>query len=94
MELELKSEKENAEIRIESVEDYQSIVDAEWDIIYDKLDKIVASGATVGVHIACGETLFQLSRWQFCRSLLLETWPHNTLLTAKFSVLGELQTTT
>merc|ERR1712070_787507 len=47
VELELKSEKENAEIRIDNVEDYQKIVDAEWDIIYDKLDKIVASGATV-----------------------------------------------
>merc|ERR1712023_435933 len=47
VELELKSEKENAEIRIDSVEDYQKIVDAEWDIIYDKLDKIVKSGANI-----------------------------------------------
>jgi T-complex protein 1 subunit eta len=43
--LELKSEKENAEIRIDNPEDYQDIVDAEWNIIYEKLDKIVASGA-------------------------------------------------
>jgi len=34
IELELKSEKENAEIRIENVDDFQSIVDAEWEIIY------------------------------------------------------------
>ena len=47
MELELKSEKENAEIRIEKPEDYQSIVDAEWRIIYEKLEKIVESGANV-----------------------------------------------
>lgn len=47
LELELKSEKENAEIRIENPEQYQSIVDAEWDIIYQKLDKIVQSGAQV-----------------------------------------------
>merc|ERR1711907_256804 len=47
VELELKSEKENAEVRIDSVEDYQKIVDAEWDIIYDKLDKIAASGAPI-----------------------------------------------
>lgn len=30
LELELKSEKENAEIRIDNPDDYQSIVDAEW----------------------------------------------------------------
>lgn len=34
IELELKSEKENAEVRIENVDDFQSIVDAEWQIIY------------------------------------------------------------
>ena len=47
VELELKAEKENAEVRINQVEDYQSIVDAEWSIIYDKLEKIVATGAKV-----------------------------------------------
>ncbi|KAF9618513.1 hypothetical protein IFM89_001914 [Coptis chinensis] len=39
IELELKSEKENAEIRLSDPLQYQSIVDAEWNIIYDKLDK-------------------------------------------------------
>lgn len=47
MELELKSEKENAEIRLEKPEEYQAIVDAEWKIIYDKLDSIVKSGASI-----------------------------------------------
>ncbi|XP_071483402.1 T-complex protein 1 subunit eta-like [Diadema antillarum] len=47
VELELKSEKENAEVRVESVEDYQAIVDAEWSILYDKLEKIYQSGAKV-----------------------------------------------
>jgi len=47
VELELKSEKSNAEIRISDPEKYQSIVDAEWNIIYDKLDKIVKSGAKI-----------------------------------------------
>ena len=28
-------------------QEYQNIVDAEWDILYDKLDKIVQSGAKV-----------------------------------------------
>jgi T-complex protein 1 subunit eta len=47
VELELKSEKENAEIRITDPDQYQSIVDAEWSIIYSKLDKIVESGANI-----------------------------------------------
>jgi T-complex protein 1 subunit eta len=47
VELELKSEKENAEIRIDDPSKYQSIVDAEWDIIYEKLDACVASGAQI-----------------------------------------------
>lgn len=47
IELELKAERDNAEIRLENPEDFQKIVDAEWKIIYDKLDKIVATGAKV-----------------------------------------------
>ena len=43
----MKSEKENAEIRLEKPEEYQAIVDAEWKIIYRKLDAIVDSGANV-----------------------------------------------
>lgn len=46
-ELELKAEKDNAEVRIENPDDFQKIVDAEWNIIYAKLDKIVASGAKI-----------------------------------------------
>ncbi|CEM20855.1 unnamed protein product [Vitrella brassicaformis CCMP3155] len=47
LELELKAEKDNAEIRINSPEDYQAIIDAEWHIIYEKLECIVKSGAKV-----------------------------------------------
>jgi T-complex protein 1 subunit eta len=47
VELELKAEKENAEMRIDNVEEYQNVVDAEWNILYEKLEKIVASGAKV-----------------------------------------------
>ena len=38
VELELKAEKDNAEVRIDKPEDFQKIVDAEWNIIYNKLD--------------------------------------------------------
>jgi len=47
VELELKSEKENAEVRITDPEQYQSIVDAEWQVIYDKLDACVDCGANI-----------------------------------------------
>lgn len=47
LELELKAEKDNAEVRIKDPKKYQSIVDAEWQIIYDKLEKCVATGAKV-----------------------------------------------
>ncbi|XP_075202055.1 T-complex protein 1 subunit eta [Anomaloglossus baeobatrachus] len=47
VELELKAEKDNAEVRVNNVQEYQAIVDAEWNILYDKLDKIHKSGAKV-----------------------------------------------
>ncbi|KAM0674383.1 hypothetical protein GVAV_001996 [Gurleya vavrai] len=47
VELEWKSERENAEMRIKNVDEYQNVVNAEWKIIKDKLDFIVKSGAKV-----------------------------------------------
>ena len=47
VELELKSERENSELRISHPEDFQSFVDAEWKIINKKLENIVNSGANV-----------------------------------------------
>lgn len=47
IELELKAEKDNAEIRITDPAEFQKVVDAEWNIIYDKLDRIVKSGAKI-----------------------------------------------
>ncbi|KAG0441642.1 T-complex protein 1 subunit eta [Dictyocoela muelleri] len=46
VELEWKSERENAEVNV-NVDEYQAMVDAEWTIIKEKLDKIVESGAKV-----------------------------------------------
>lgn len=91
IELELKSEKENAEIRLafwlfilffslrlnffltlfdlappivhrlSDPSQYQSIVDAEWNIIYDKLDKCVESGAKVVLsRLAIGDLATQV----------------------------------
>ncbi|KAK4700680.1 T-complex protein 1 subunit eta, partial [Phenoliferia sp. Uapishka_3] len=47
VELELKAERDNAEVRIEEVSEYQAIVDAEWSIIYNKLEAITNTGAKV-----------------------------------------------
>uniref|UniRef100_A0A1A9ZQQ0 T-complex protein 1 subunit eta n=1 Tax=Glossina pallidipes TaxID=7398 RepID=A0A1A9ZQQ0_GLOPL len=47
IELELKAERDNAEIRVDNVKEYQKVVDAEWQILYKKLNKIHESGANV-----------------------------------------------
>ncbi len=69
MELELKSEKENAEIRIEKPEDYQEIIDAEWNIIYEKLHKIVDSGTTP-LYIRCSNSFIQTAGGRFSDPIL------------------------
>ncbi len=47
VELELKSEKDNAEVRVDQVSEYQAIVDAEWQIIYNKMEALYKTGAKV-----------------------------------------------
>lgn len=47
VELELKSEKDNAEVRVDQVSEYQAIVDAEWQIIYNKMEALYRTGAKV-----------------------------------------------
>lgn len=60
IELELKAERDNAEVRIDKVEDYQKVVDAEWDILFEKLDRIAATGANVVLSkLAIGDVATQ-----------------------------------
>ncbi|KNC47924.1 T-complex protein 1 subunit eta [Thecamonas trahens ATCC 50062] len=69
VELELKAEKDNAEIRIDDVSEYQRIVDAEYRIINDKLEAIVATGAKVILSkLPIGDlaTQFFADRGLFC----------------------------
>ncbi|CAF0859749.1 unnamed protein product [Adineta ricciae] len=47
IELELKAERDNAELRLDNVAEYQKIVDAEWTILYDKLEKLHRAGVNV-----------------------------------------------
>lgn len=47
--------------RLSDPSQYQSIVDAEWNIIYDKLDKCVQSGAQVVLsRLAIGDLATQV----------------------------------
>ncbi|XP_041993211.1 T-complex protein 1 subunit eta-like [Salvia splendens] len=92
IELELKSEKENAEIRLSDPLQYQSIVDAEWNIIYDKLDKCVKSGAKVVLsRLAIGDlaTQYFADRDIFCAGRVAEEDLHRVAAAAG----GTVQTT-
>ena len=57
------------QIRLSDPSQYQSIVDAEWNIIYDKLDKCVQSGAKIVLsRLAIGDlaTQYFADRDIFC----------------------------
>jgi T-complex protein 1 subunit eta len=70
IELELKAERENAEMRIEDPKTYQSFVDAEWKIIYEKLDKIVKSGAQVVLSRLAGRVPEEVKKKKYLSRLL------------------------
>lgn len=75
VELELKSEKENAEVRISDPSQYQSIVDAEWQVIYDKLDACVTSGANIVLSkLPIGDlaTQYFADRGLFCAGRVMD----------------------
>lgn len=57
------------QIRLSDPAQYQSIVDAEWNIIYDKLAQCVASGANIVLsRLAIGDlaTQYFADRGIFC----------------------------
>ncbi|KAN0045132.1 hypothetical protein ACTA71_006660 [Dictyostelium dimigraforme] len=69
IELELKAEKDNAEIRITDPTKYQSLVNAEWKLFFDKLEAIHASGVNVVLSkLAIGDlaTQFFADKNMFC----------------------------
>ncbi|GIY31047.1 t-complex protein 1 subunit eta [Caerostris darwini] len=91
VELELKSEKENAEIRVESVQEYQNVVDAEWEILYRKLQKIVESGAKVVLSkLPIGDvaTQYFADRDMFCAGRVPEDDLKRTLKACGGAVLS------
>mmetsp|Transcript_43306 Transcript_43306/g.120446 ORF Transcript_43306/g.120446 Transcript_43306/m.120446 type:complete len:560 (-) Transcript_43306:130-1809(-) len=92
LELELKAEKDNAEVRISDPDQYQSIVDAEWNVIYEKLDLIAESGANVVLsRLAIGDlaTQYFADRNIFCAGRV----DHEDLERTRRATGGEIQTT-
>merc|ERR1712025_609264 len=92
IELELKAEKDNAEVRLENVAEYQKVVDAEWNILYDKLDKIHQSGAKVVLSkLPIGDvaTQYFADRGMFCAGRVLEEDLNRTMKACG----GSIQTT-
>uniref|UniRef100_A0A286XKQ4 T-complex protein 1 subunit eta n=1 Tax=Cavia porcellus TaxID=10141 RepID=A0A286XKQ4_CAVPO len=88
-ELELKAEKDNAEIRVRTVEDYQAIVDAEWNILYDKLEKIYNSGAKVVLSkFPTGDvaTQYFANRNMFCAGRVPEGHLNRTMMACGGSI--------
>lgn len=74
------------QIRLDDPAKYQSIVDAEWGIIYQKLDNIAASGAKVVLsRLAIGDlaTQYFADRDIFCAGRVRISWrssgPHSVV---------------
>uniref|UniRef100_H9H710 T-complex protein 1 subunit eta n=2 Tax=Monodelphis domestica TaxID=13616 RepID=H9H710_MONDO len=89
VELELKAEKDNAEVRVHTVEDYQAIVDAEWNILYDKLEKIYKSGAKVVLSkLPIGDvaTQYFADRDMFCAGRVPEEDLRRTMMACGGSI--------
>lgn len=93
VELELKSEKENAEVRITGPSEYQSIVEAEWHVIYEKLDACVKCGANIVLSkLPIGDlaTQYFADRGLFCAGRVNE----GDMKRVAASTNGSIQTTT
>ena len=67
------------QIRLSDPSEYQSIVDAEWNIIYDKLDKCAQSGAKIVLsRMAIGDlaTQYFADRDIFCAGRVSKLSPN------------------
>lgn len=94
IELELKAERDNAEIRVDSVQEYQNIVDAEWQILYDKLEKIYKSGAKVVLsRLPIGDvaTQYFADRDLFCAGRVTEEDLKRTMKACGGSIVSTVE---
>uniref|UniRef100_H0XY69 CCT-eta n=1 Tax=Otolemur garnettii TaxID=30611 RepID=H0XY69_OTOGA len=90
VELELKAEKDGTGIRVHTVEDYQANVDAEWNMLYDKLERIYRSEAKVVLFkLPIGDvaTQYFADRDMFCAGP-----PEEDLKRTTMACRGSLQT--
>lgn len=91
----MKAEKDNAEVRVDNVAEYQKVVDAEWDILYDKLDRIHKSGAKVKTlktkTMVLRLFVICLFSRLFFQNFPSEMWLPNTLLIGECFVLAVSQ---
>lgn len=97
VELELKSEKENAEIRLNNVADYQAVVNAEWSILYEKLQAICESGAKVVLSkLPIGDvaTQYFADRDMFCAGRVPEVDLKRTMKACGGSIQTSVQSLT
>merc|ERR550534_514019 len=97
IELELKSEKENAEVRVDNVEEYQLVVDAEWNILYEKLQKLHDAGATVVLSkLPIGDvaTQYFADRDMFCAGRVVEEDLKRTMKACGGSIQTSVQSMT
>lgn len=94
IELELKAERDNAEVRVDNVAEYQKVVDAEWQILYDKLAKIHQSGAQVVLSkLPIGDvaTQYFADRDMFCAGRVPEEDLKRTLKACGGAVMTTVQ---
>merc|ERR1712198_613527 len=94
IELELKAEKENAEVRVDNVEEYQLVVDAEWNILYEKLQKLHDAGATVVLSkLPIGDVATQwfADRGMFCAGRVVEEDLKRTMKACGGSIQSTVQ---
>lgn len=92
IELELKAEKENAEIRLNTVEEYQKVVDAEWSVLYEKLSILHKAGVKIVLsRLPIGDvaTQFFADRDMFCAGRV----PLEDLKRTQMACGGSIQTT-
>jgi T-complex protein 1 subunit eta len=91
IELELKRERDNAEVRVTTASEYQAVVDAEWEILYEKLRKLEASGAKVVLSkLPIGDVATQwfADRDMFCAGRVPEDDLNRTMLLCGGAVLA------
>jgi T-complex protein 1 subunit eta len=88
VELELKSEKDNAEVRVEQVSEYQAIVDAEWQIIFNKMEALFKTGAKIVLSkLPIGDLATQYVEVATTYKIHITNYHIGTLPTATSSVL-------